>query len=80
MAHTVKDICERYAVTEHTVLAWIHSGDLRAINVAPVHGRMPKWRIANKALENFEQSRTTYAAPVRTTRRRRQLAGTADRY
>ena len=34
---TVRDLCERYGVSEHTVLGWIRSGELRAVNV----GRKP---------------------------------------
>ena len=30
-------LCERYSVAEHTVLGWIRSGELKAINV----GREP---------------------------------------
>jgi hypothetical protein len=30
----VKDLCERFAVGEHTVLGWIRRGELRAINVS----------------------------------------------
>ena len=30
---SVRDLCERYAVTEHTVLGWIRTGELRAVNV-----------------------------------------------
>jgi excisionase family DNA binding protein len=30
---SVKDVAERYGVTPHTVLSWIASGELRAVNV-----------------------------------------------
>jgi excisionase family DNA binding protein len=30
---SVRDLCERYGVGEHTVLAWIRSRELRAVNV-----------------------------------------------
>lgn len=81
MTHTIKDVCERYRVSETTVLIWIQRGDLKAVNVAPVHGAKPQWRISARALEDFERSRTTYPKPKRQApRRKRQLAGAADRY
>ena len=36
-ALTVRDLCERFGVEEHTVLGWIKSGELRAMNC----GRRP---------------------------------------
>jgi excisionase family DNA binding protein len=39
-ALSVRDVCERFGVTEHTVLSWIRSGLLKAINV----GRPPERR------------------------------------
>jgi excisionase family DNA binding protein len=54
----IKDISKRFAVGQHTVLQWIHSGELQAINVGRrVRGR-PKWRISHDALEQFERART----------------------
>ncbi len=47
-ALTVRDLCDRYAVGEHSVLGWIRSGELRALNV----GRRPgskKTPLANHA-------------------------------
>ena len=34
---SVRDLCERYGVSAHTVLNWIHNGELKAVNV----GRRP---------------------------------------
>lgn len=67
---SVKDVCERYGVSEHTVLGWIAGGELRALNVGRKPGsKKPRWRITPEALETFEALRT--ATPtVRATRRR----------
>jgi excisionase family DNA binding protein len=70
---SVRDLCERYGVTEHTVLGWIRSGELRALNVGRKAGaRKPRWRITQSALEEFEQRRTPTPLPPRARRRKRQ--------
>ena len=69
---SVGDLCERYAVSEHTVLGWIRSGELRAINVGRRLGsKKPRWRITQEALEAFEQLRTPTPPLPRTKRRKR---------
>ncbi|MGH7172808.1 MAG: helix-turn-helix domain-containing protein [Gemmataceae bacterium] len=72
MTFTVRDISARFGVGEHTVLAWINSGELRAVNV----GRRPgakkrRWRISQQALDAFELARTHTPPPPRTKRRKR---------
>lgn len=70
-ALTVRDVCDRYGVTEHTVLGWIRSGELKAINVGRrVGARKPRWRITAEALAAFEQLRTVTPPPRRTQRPR----------
>lgn len=73
MTFGVKDIRERYAVGEHTVLGWIKSGQLQAINVGRAAGGKPKWRITEEAVKAFELLRSSEAPapkPVRRTRKR----------
>ena len=68
---TVQELQRRYAVTSHTVLGWIRSGELRAINVGRRPGaRKPRWRITADALAAFESLRTP-AAPLPKVRRKR---------
>lgn len=71
---SVKDVCERYGVSEHTVLGWIARGELRALNVGRQLGaKKPRWRITQAALELFEQLRTAApAVPARGKRKRGQ--------
>jgi excisionase family DNA binding protein len=72
MTFSVKNLCERYGVTENTVLQWIHSGELKAVNVgrAPT-GKKPRWRITKEALEAFELRRTPTPPQPRAKRRKR---------
>ena len=73
-AVTVADLSERYGVGEHTVLSWIRSGELRAINCGRRAGsKKPRWRITAEALAAFELLRTPSPPPPRT-RRRKQSA------
>jgi excisionase family DNA binding protein len=59
MTLTVRDITTRYGVSEGTVLGWIRSGELRAVNVGRHPGsKKPRWRITTEALTAFEQMRT----------------------
>jgi excisionase family DNA binding protein len=79
-ALTVKELCERYGVEEHTVLGWIKSGELRAINVGRKPGsKKPRWRVTPEALATFELLRTTTPAPPRS-RRHKQPADYVEFY
>jgi helix-turn-helix protein len=66
-----QEVAKRWRVAVDKVLALIHSGQIRAINLAEnPHGR-PRWRITQQELERFELSRST-RPPVPKVRRRRQ--------
>jgi transposase len=71
---TVRDIQERYGVTEHTVLGWIKAGELKAVNVGRQPGKLkPRWRVSQSALEQFELQRTaTPAMPTPRKQRKRR--------
>ncbi len=72
MTLSVRAVCERYGVSEHTVLGWIRSGELRAINVGRRLGaKKPRWRITAEALDAFEVLRTPTAPSPRARRRKR---------
>lgn len=72
MTYTIRDICNRYGVNEHTVLAWIHSGELKAVNVGVAPGKKkPRWRITQGAVDAFEALRAA-TPPAPTPRRRRK--------
>lgn len=57
MTYGVRDLCDRFGVGEHTILQWIHSGELKAIDVSRTGQSRPKWRITEDALNEFETSR-----------------------
>jgi hypothetical protein len=68
----VRDLCDRFKVGEGTVLGWIQSGELAAINVGRTAGKKkPRWRITPEALAAFELSRSVApsASPVRRRKR-----------
>ena len=67
----IKDICDKFAVGEHTVLGWIRRGELKAINVSRKPTGRPKWRVTQEALQEFELARTPTPTPPRTRRRKR---------
>jgi excisionase family DNA binding protein len=71
MTYTVKQICERFGVRPHTVLAWIGAGELAAMNVGrKLAGKKPRWRVTAEALAAFEAARTAAPPAPRATRRR----------
>jgi transposase len=73
MTHSVADLCERYGVDEHTVLGWIRSGELRAINVGRTPaGKRPRWRVTAEALAAFELARESGCNPTPQPKRRRK--------
>lgn len=81
MTYDVRDICNRYSVNEHTVLAWIHNGELKAVNVGVAPGKKkPRWRITQEALEAFEALRTNAPAAPRTRRSKRSKSGVPKIY
>jgi excisionase family DNA binding protein len=70
MTLTIKQVAERFGVSEHTALAWVASGELAAVNVVRERGGQPRWRVSAVALEAFEASRTHAPTPTATRRRR----------
>ena len=80
MTFSVKQIRERFAVGEHTVLVWIGNGELAAINVSRQAGGKPKWRITQDALTAFELLRTATPRPTQSRPRRRRQADVVEFY
>ena len=78
--YTVEDLANRYCVTVHTVLKWIHSGELKAVNVGRTPaGKKPRWRISEQARTEFEAKRTT-TPPVPRAKRRNRPEGVIEFY
>ena len=68
--YSITNLAERYGVTEHTVLAWIKSGEMKAINVGrSPKAKKPRWRVSKEALDAFEELRSPIVAQPKTRRR-----------
>lgn len=61
------------------VLAWIHSGKIRAVDVGGVPGK-PRFKITPEALEAFLESRKVVATVAPKKRRTPRPAGWVERY
>jgi excisionase family DNA binding protein len=77
-ALTVKQVAERYGVTQHTVLAWIQSGEMGAVSVSRSPNGRPRWRITPEAMQRWESSRIK--TPTTRTRRRRTSTDVIEFY
>jgi transposase len=78
----VAAVAARFGVTVATVLQWIHSGELRALNVARKPStKKPRWRVSEEALAEFEVSRS-HEPPILRVRRphRRREQGVVEFY
>ena len=73
MTFTVKDIQERYRVSQATVLHWIHTGQLRSLAVGRDLGKKrARHRVTEEALREFELVRSGTSPALRTRRRRKK--------
>lgn len=67
-------------VAHDKVLGWIHSGELRAVDLSTTRGQRPRWRISQQALEDFLSRRAASPAPKPRRRRRQHNAGVTEFY
>jgi hypothetical protein len=59
MLYSVSDLSERFGVKTTTILHWIKTLQLRAINVGRELGlKKPRWRVNEQSLAEFEAART----------------------
>jgi hypothetical protein len=63
-------VAKAWGIDVNKVIAWIRSGELRAINGAKKAGGKPRYLIDLADLEAFEAARSTVPVP-RSTRKRR---------
>jgi predicted site-specific integrase-resolvase len=74
---TPRTICESLDIGIEPVLAWIHSGQLRASNISNSPLR-PRWRIAKDDLKTFLEHRSNqqkgHDRPAARRRPRREFA------
>jgi hypothetical protein len=57
-----QQLADRWGIDVHKVLAWIHRGELTAINVAANKRGKPQFRIDERDIELFERNRSAGAA------------------
>ena len=80
VTHSVADVAKRYGVGTGTVLAWIASGELKALNVSrSARAKRPLWRISEASLVAFEAARTPNP-PASKARRRQRSAEVVQFY
>jgi len=77
---TPPQLARLYGVSTAKVLAWIASGELRAINASTKpNGERPRWLIDVADVDRFERGRVAAAAPTpQPTRRRRKPDGVTE--
>ena len=54
---TPRRVARSFGISPDKVLAWIHTGELRAVNVATTRASRPRWVVASEDLAAFERSR-----------------------
>lgn len=64
-ALSVKEVAFKLGIRQHSILALIRSGELRAFDISLMPGGRPRWRILEEDLEAFILRRTHQAAPPR---------------
>lgn len=77
---TVIEVAGKLRVSEHTVLRWLSTGELRGVNVARRTGCRPSWRIPESALQAFEAARAATPALPKVRRSRRSAGGVIEFY
>jgi hypothetical protein len=68
---TPPQVAALWQVKAATVIGWIRSGQLRAVDVSSRGSRRPRYRIDRADLLAFEQARAAVPAPKVQRRRRR---------
>jgi excisionase family DNA binding protein len=76
---TPPEVAALWGVSPDKVTAWIHSGELRAIDASTRAGERPRFLIDVADLEDFERRRAVQPAPP-TKRRRRKQADVEEFY
>jgi len=74
--YTIRDLQIRFGVSVHTVLGWVNSGELKALNVGVTLGKKkPRWRVTADALAAFEAARAPTPATPRVAARKKKQPG-----
>ena len=73
--YKVAELAKRWIVDQHSVLDRIHSGELRAINVATNLSSRPRWRVSAEAVRLFELARSSGPTPKVARPRQKKAEG-----
>jgi hypothetical protein len=74
---TVKALAAHLGVASAKIIAWIHSGELAARNIATTTTKRPIYRIARADFDKFWNSRAAVPAPIAPARSRRARSSSA---
>ena len=67
---TPPQLAQRWGIDKAKIIAWIRSGELRAINASTIPTRRPRYLINEKDIQSFEQAREVLpACPLPRARR-----------
>lgn len=77
---TPPELALRWGVDADKVLKLIHSGQLRAVNLAANPKGRPRWRISMDEVERFEERRANKPPAPKPKRRRQRQAQPAKEY
>jgi len=80
MKVTPPKLARRYGVSADKVLAWIRSGELRAIDASTKRGRRPRYLIDEADIADFERRREVITKPPVRRRRRKSEQGKITEY
>ena len=75
---TPPEVARMWGISPDKVLAWIRSGELRAINVAASQNGRPRYRIDIEDLKDFEARRSVIPAGRMKRGRRRKQDGVIE--
>ena len=70
---TPPQIAARYGCKAETVVGWIRSGELKALNLAKRGSMKPRFRVSPEALEAFELARSVVPREPTVRRPQRDL-------
>jgi len=67
---TPPQIARMWGIKCHKVLAWIRSGELKAMNAAEKLGGRPRYLVDKSDLAAFEKGRQVIPTPLQSNRRK----------
>ncbi|MDZ4784054.1 MAG: helix-turn-helix domain-containing protein [Planctomycetia bacterium] len=75
---TPPEVARLFGVEPGKIIAWIRTGELRAINGATKRGQRPRYLIDVADIEAFERSRQVIPVPAASPRRKRSTENVVE--